>query len=174
MAGPAKGKPKALVIGTRHELQRHQDSMPEREELRAEFEEHLRELIEQRKISLIAEEAGDDTEVWQHLKQEDEAAGEFAELFGEGSTTGDSPVPTIAKEIADEQADKLKHVDIRAKNADELTIEQRDEAMATRTVEVSGETDSILVIVGEAHRNGVAERLADQGFDVESESFHSN
>lgn len=83
----------------------------------------------------------------------------------------DSPVPTIAKEIADEQANKLKHVDIRAPNADELTIEQRDEAMAARTVEVSGEADSILVIVGEAHRNGVAGRLADQGFDVESERF---
>jgi len=167
----AKPKKKALVIGTLHEFQRHQDTMPDREELRDEFEERLREVIEEREITLIAEEAGDDTELWEHLKQEDEVAGEFAALFGEGSTTVDAPVPTIAKEIADEQPGELRHVDIRAPNADKLTIEQRDEAMTTRTVNVSGEDDSILVIVGEAHKNAVAGRLADQGFDVESESF---
>jgi hypothetical protein len=133
-----KNKKRALVIGTRHEFQRHQDTMPDQEELRDEFEERLRQIIEEREITLIAEEAGDDTALWEYLKQEDEAVGEFAALFGKGSTTVDASAPTIAKEIADERPGELRHVDVRPPNANSLTIEQRDAAMATRTVEVSG------------------------------------
>src|SRR5713101_5563215 len=128
MADTAKKKTKALVIGTRHEYQRRQDTSAEREEVRAAFEERLREIIAEGDVSLIAEEAGDDRAVWEPMKREDEAWGEFAELFGGGRIV-DSPVPTIAKTIADDQPEKLRHVDIRAPNAGGMSIEQRDEAM---------------------------------------------
>jgi hypothetical protein len=37
--------------------------MPEREKARAEFDKLLRQIIKKQKITLITEEAGDDTEV---------------------------------------------------------------------------------------------------------------
>jgi hypothetical protein len=52
---------RVLVIGTQHEFQRQQDTSGEREKTRAEFDKRVREIIEKRKIGLIAEEAGDDT-----------------------------------------------------------------------------------------------------------------
>jgi pheromone shutdown protein TraB len=163
-------KKRVLVIGTRHEYQRRQDTIPDREPMRDRFEQRLREVIEELDVELIAEEAGDDTAVWEHLKQEDEACGEFAELFGGGKTV-EAPVSTIAKQIAEEQDDELEHVDIRAPNAAEMSIEQRDDAMAAKIMEVLGEADSIVVIVGEAHRQGVAQRLSENDLDVESFCF---
>jgi pheromone shutdown protein TraB len=160
---------KVLVIGTGHELQRHQDTTPKREEKRAKFEDLLREIAEERKVTLIAEEAGDDKEAWEQLKKRDEADGPFA-IFGE---TVDSPVPTIAKEIADEYG--IKHedvdVDVRADEKNPQSVAERDEAMAEKILKVSGNAESILVIVGEAHRLSVAERLKSKGFDVESLRF---
>ena len=51
---------------------------------------------------MIAEAAGDDTAVWEQLKQEDEACGDdLAELFG--GKTVEAPVSTIATQIADER-----------------------------------------------------------------------
>jgi uncharacterized protein (DUF58 family) len=159
----------ALVIGTRHQFQRHQDTMADREKARAEFDRRLREIIKERKIDFIAEEAGDDTEVWKRLKQQDEAVGELAELFGEGSTTGDSPVPTIAKKIADENGVRHEDVDVevRANEKDLKSIGKRDEGMTEKILKVSGAAESVLVIVGEAHRARVAERLRKAGWSVE-------
>jgi pheromone shutdown protein TraB len=170
MADTAKKKTKALVIGTRHEYQRRQDTSPEREQVRAAFEERLRKIIAEGDVSLIAEEAGDDRAVWEPMKREDEACGEFAELFGCGRIVN-SPVPTIAKTIADDQTEKLRHVDIRAPNAAGMSIKQRDEAMATKVMEVLGEADSVVVIVGEVHRAGVEKLLRDQELSVESMRF---
>jgi pheromone shutdown protein TraB len=158
-----------LVIGTQHEYQLRQDTIPGRKPTRDRFEQRLRGVIEEQDVELIAEEAGDDTAVWEHLKQEDEACREFAELFGGGKTV-DAPVPTIAKQIADERPGDLEHVDIRAPNAAEMSIEQRDEAMAGKVMEVLGTADSIVVIVGEDHRAAVAQRLSENGLAVKS--FH--
>jgi pheromone shutdown protein TraB len=165
MAETAKGQIKVLVIGTQHEFQRHQDTMADREKVRAEFEELLRRVIDERGISLIAEEAGDDRAVWEQLRQEEEALGEFAEAFG--GRVGDNPVPTIGKQIADDRPAEITYVDIRAPNADKMTIEQRDDVMAAKTMEVLGIAERVLVIVGEDHRSGVVQRLKDKGLIVD-------
>jgi pheromone shutdown protein TraB len=169
MAETAKKEIMVLVIGTRHEFQRHQDQMADREKLRAEFEELLRVLIDERGISLIAEEAGDDRAVWEHLRQEEEAVGQFAEAFG--GRVGDNPVATIAKQIAGERPADITHIDIRAPNAEKMTIEQRDEAMAAKIMEVLGIAERALVIVGEDHRLGVVRRVKEKGPTVESLRF---
>jgi len=160
-----------LIIGTFHEYQRQQDSMPERERMRAEFEVLLHEVIEKRHISLIAEEAGDDTKAWEQLKQ-DEAMmpPAFAALFS-GTEVGDKPQNTIAKKIADARIGDLTHVDIRPPHAKWMTIEERDKAMANKIMEVLGTATSILVVCGEIHRTGVEQRLKDQGLCAESFCF---
>ena len=110
--------------------------------LREGFEKQLREILKQGKIGLIAEEAGDDSEVWEHLKREDQFVEGFEDLFGLGSQTVDSPVATIAKRIADENPDKIRRVDIRSPNATDLTIEQRNEVMSTKILENMGRKQS--------------------------------
>lgn len=163
---PTKEKPKALVICTEHEVQRHQDTMKEREARRAEFEKIIRREVEKRKISLIAEEAGDDEEVWKRLKQgEGKTPAEFAKLF-EDAETVDKPVGTIAKKIADEQPKLIRHIDIRPPNADGIkTIQEYDKEMARRIIDAIKDTDTgVLVIVGHDHCNGVTELLTKQGF----------
>ena len=91
---------KVLVIGTYHQFQRHQDTMPDREKVRGDFDKFLRGVIDERTIDLVAEEAGDDTVMWENLKRNDELVGQFAEAFGgSGSKTVDNPVPTIASTI---------------------------------------------------------------------------
>ena len=170
MAETVKKQIKVLVIGTEHPIQRHQDTSAERKEVRKEFEKLLRQIIKEQKIDLIAEEAGDNTEVWKRLKRDDELAGKYAEAFGGGRTV-DAPVPTIAKKITSEQHDKLRHVDVRAPNAEELSIEERDAPMVAKIMEVLGDADNVLVIVGEKHRAGVVQRLKVEGMSVESMSF---
>src|SRR2546421_9389003 len=170
MAEAAKKQIKVLVIGTEHPIQRHQDTSAERKCVRDEFDKRLRQIIKDRNIDLIAEEAGNDTEVWKHLTQDDERVGEYAEAFG-GFKTVAAPVPTIAKEIADEHPAELRHVDIRAPNAEKLSIEERDAAMAAKSKEILGDADNIIVIVGEDHRKGVAQRLKDEGMSVECLHF---
>jgi len=169
-AETAKKQIKVLVIGTDHAIQRHQDTNAELEALRVEFEKVLRQLIKEREIDLIAEEAGDDAEVWKRLKQEEEALGKFAEAFGGGKTV-DHPVSTIAKQIADERPGELRQVDIRAPNAEKLSIKERDAAMAAKIMEILGDADSILVIVGEKHRAGVVQRLKAEDMSVDCMQF---
>ena len=170
MAETAKKQTKVLVIGTNHNIQRHQDTNAELEVVRAEFEKLLRRVIKERNVNLIAEEAGDDTEVWKSLKKEEEALGKFAEAFGGGKIV-DAPVPTIAKKIEDEQPGELRHDDIRALNAEKLTVKERDAAMAAKVKEIAGGADCIVVIVGEDHFEGVAKRLKDEGMSVECLHF---
>jgi pheromone shutdown protein TraB len=171
LAETVKKQIKVLVIGTDHAIQRHQDTNTELEALRVEFEKLLRQLIKEREIDLIAEEAGDDTKMYELLRQDEEATPPELEILFEGSEIVDHPVSTIAKQIADERPGELRHVDIRAPNAEKLTITERDAAMAAKVREIAGDADSIVVIVGEDHRAGVVERLKGQGMTVESMSF---
>jgi hypothetical protein len=176
-------KNKVLVIGTGHEIQRPQDTMPERQKLRADFEERVRQNVKERKVGLLAEEAGDDEEVWKHLKHEEEIADELAkglpgeladaldDLFGVGSRTVESPVSTIAKKIAEQSQGKVRHVDIRPPNADELTIEQRDGAMAGKIIATLKDGEDAIVIVGDSHREGVERLLKEAGLAVDSVRF---
>jgi pterin-4a-carbinolamine dehydratase len=162
----------AVVVGTRHEIQRHQDTIPDRELVRGAFDQRLRHIIKENKIDLIAEEAGDDKATWERLKQDDEMAAQFGGLF-EDDATVDSPVPTIAKTIGDEYGVKYSDVDVdvRAEEHDLKSIEKRDEAIAEKIRRVVGTEKRVLVIVGEAHRAGIAERLKKAGLSVESFRF---
>jgi len=163
-------KVRAVIIGTRHELQRHQDSSEDREKIRTEFESLLSRVIRENNASLITEEAGDDNAVWKLLKQEEQALGEFAEAFGGGRTV-DAPVSTIAKILSDKHAEQIRYADIRV-DADKLPlVDQRDEAMTAMIMEVRGNAEDILVIVGEVHRVGITQRLANKGIAVESFRF---
>jgi pheromone shutdown protein TraB len=145
--------------------------MPEREEVRAEFDQRLRQIIKERKIDLVAEEAGDDTETWEHLKQVEKDTPPELEVLFEGTKVVNHPVSTIAKQIADSRPGELRHVDIRAPNAKELSIEERDAAMAAKVMKVLGDADSVVVIVGEDHRVGMAQRLKAEGMSVECMHF---
>src|SRR5260370_2283618 len=134
MAETVKKPTKVLVIGTRHELQRHQDTMPNREELRVEFDKWLRQIIKQEKMDLIAEEAGDDNEEWNRLKQDEKATPPELEVLFEGTEAADHPVSTIAKKIAD---DEVRHedvdVDVRVVNENDIeSIKERSEAMIVK------------------------------------------
>src|ERR1700682_2862912 len=60
-----------LVIGTGHEYQRHQDNYPAYQAVREQFDNYLRKIAAERTINLIAEEAGDDKEVWTALKKDE-------------------------------------------------------------------------------------------------------
>ena len=100
-----------VVVGTLHEYQRHQDTVAEREQVRAAFDQRLREVIAERAIIAIGEEAGDDTAVWEHLTQEEELLGQFVAAAGggieiEGTIVGE-PVPTIANQIAAESSGEI-------------------------------------------------------------------
>jgi pheromone shutdown protein TraB len=165
-----------VVVGTLHEYQRHQDTVSELEEVRAAFDQRLREVIAERGITAIGEEAGDDTAIWEHLKQEEELFGQFVAAAGggieiEGAIVG-GPVPTVANQIAAESSDQIAHVDIRVDANQFPFVAQRDEQMAMRVMQMSATAENILVIVGEAHREGVTTLLTDAGLCVvESFSF---
>lgn len=123
-----------LVIGTWHEYQRHQDEIESRRKVRAQFERFLRRIVAERGIDLIAEEAGDNEEVWERLKADEaKTPPELRPLFA-GTEAGGGPQDTIAKRIADECPDCRRHVDIRPPREEEMTIEQCDKAMAEKTI----------------------------------------
>jgi hypothetical protein len=172
MTATVKKPIRVLVIGTNHEYQRHQDTMPDREKVRAEFDKFLRGAFMEGEIDLVAEEAGDDKAVWNNLKRDDELAGEYAELFGGGKTV-EYPVPTLAKIIADEYGVRHADVDVtvRARENDVESIKKRDEAMTEMILKVLGSAESVLVIVGDAHRGGVVQRLIDEGMSVDGLRF---
>lgn len=161
---------KALVIGTFHQYQRWQDKSAASVVIRARFAEYVRETIVEREIDLVAEEAGNDEDVWAALKMEDDRISpEFRPLFAETALV-EGVQPTIARMEA-ERAGR-RHVDIRDAGAGEMTIAQRDEAMAKRTVQAAGDAASVVVIVGEAHRVGVARILSQEfGWEIENALF---
>ena len=70
----------------------------------------------------------------------------------------------LAERIADQNPDKMRHVDIRSPNATGLAMERRDEVMSTKLWKIK--TEQAIAIVGESHRDGVARRLNDAGLFV--------
>jgi len=155
---------------TKRQSRKHSGSRRSTKPIRDQFEKRLRDIIKKEDVEVIAEKAGDDTAVWEQLKQEDEACGDdLAELFG--GKTVEAPVSTIATQIADERPGELEHVDIRAPNAAEMSIEQRDETMVAKVMELLGTADSAVVIVGEDHRAGVAQRISEKDLAVKSVCF---
>lgn len=154
---------RVLVIGANHNVQRRQDTILELAPLRDQFEQRLSQIIKEQEIDLIAEEAGDDTNVWENLKKQD--------LFGE---IVDSPVPTIAKTVADENG--VRHedvdVDVRVVDEDDLeSIKKRGEAIAGKILKELGTAEKVIVIVGEKHRSDVVQCLKGDGMNVVSMHF---
>ncbi len=162
--------PSPLIIGTDHAFQRHQDLSAKNAAKRNAFDEFLSATIAARKPDGIAEEAGDDQEVCEYLKaQEAEIPEEWRALFA-GTEIVDSPQPTIAKLIAGTIG--VRYADIRPTTALNMTISQRDEAMARATHERFGNAQSVLVIVGDKHRTEVARILHDEyGWTTETVCF---
>jgi hypothetical protein len=63
--------PNALVIGTDHAFQRHQDLSAKNAAKRTAYTEFLSTSLEARNVDALAEEAGDDQEVWECLKSQE-------------------------------------------------------------------------------------------------------
>ena len=162
--------PIALIVGTDHAFQRHQDRSDENEAIRNAFEVFLRERIQARLVDAIAEEAGDDREVWEHLRaQEAVISEEWRGLFAGIEIVG-GPQPTIARSLA--AAAGVAYHDVRAARAETITIEERDEAMALATFDHFRDAESLLVIVGDDHREEVARILREKyGWTTESKRF---
>lgn len=164
------GKVSALIIGTGHEYQRYQDAMAERNLRRAQFGELLRRVIAERKVDLIAEEAGDNQAVLESLKADEAATAAFDGLFADlNAKVIDEPKDTIARTIASESG--VRWVDIRHRCAEEMSIRERDVAMAETIIEVLDGAESILTICGEDHRIGMSGLLQQRGLRVESRAF---
>jgi hypothetical protein len=169
MAEAAKKQIKVLVIGTDHNIQRHQDTVPKLENDRAEFEKLLHRVIKEDKIDLVAEEAGDDTKVWKNLKLQDA----FASLV-EGSKTVNSPASPIAKTIAKGYGVRYEDVDVDVRvvdESDQKSIEDRSDAMTEKILDVLLNAERVVVIVGELHRKGMVQRLRDKDMSVECLHF---
>jgi hypothetical protein len=164
-----KGKNSVLIFGTGHEYQRHQDKVEASKEARTKFEQRIREIVSERKIELIAEEAGDDKSVWAALKERQKRDFEMLGPLIEGTEIVDQPVQTIAKTVADES--RLPHVDIRPPRANEMKISERDAAMCEKILESFGSASRVLAIVGGDHQKGIAKLLSEAGFNVAVESF---
>jgi len=159
----------ALVIGTCHEYQRHQDKVEASEQIRAALERRIRKIISDHKIDLIAEEAGNDKEVWTALKEQEEKDSEILGALIQGTEILSEPTQTIAKIVADEC--HITRIDIRPPKAAEMKASERDAAMGEKIISSLGTATRVLVIVGRDHEPGVAEFLAETGFTVASESF---
>ena len=157
-----------LVVGACHEYQRHQDADAEREAIRGDFENLIRAKIAASGISLIVEEAARSEQVQAQLQDDAAQSPEFDLLF---PAVVNEPQETIAKLLADELL-KGNYADIRPPNADKMTIPERDEAMATKTMNSLGSVKSVLVICGEKPPAGLARHLVDRGLRlVESLRF---
>jgi len=148
-----------LIIGTCHQYQRHQDADAERERIRSDFGNLIRAKIAERGIRLIVEEAANNEEVQTQLKDDAAESPEFDLLF---PFVINESQETIAKLLADELMEG-NCVDIRPPEADEMTIPQRDAAMATKTMKSLGSAKSVLVICGKKHRLGLTRHLVDHG-----------
>lgn len=163
-----KEKNTALVIGTCHEYQRHQDKVEASAQIRAALEKRIRDIISGNKIELIAEEAGNDKEVWTALKEQEKKDSEILGALIQGTEIVSEPTQTIAKIVADEC--RIAYIDIRPPKAGEMKVCERDAAMGEKIISSLGTATRLLVIVGRDHEPGVAEFLSEHGFTVASES----
>jgi len=110
---------------------------------------------------LIVEEAGRTEEVQAQLKDDAAKSSEFDPLF----PVVNEPQDTIAKLLADELVE-VNYVDIRPPDANEMTMAQRDEVMAAKTMKSLGAAKSVLVICGEKHRSGMTQHLVNHGLQL--------
>lgn len=161
--------PTALVIGTDHAFQRRQDLSAENEAIRDAFENLLQETFTERKTDGIAEEAGNDQSVWEYLRRLDAETPKELRVLFRGTEIVDSPQPTIARSIA--EATGVHYADIRATEAENMSVAERDQAMAQAIHNIFANAESVVVIVGEAHRAEV-ERILHETYGWTTSSVH--
>jgi len=142
-----------LVLVLYHWIQRHQDDVAERSQVRQSFETGIRRLIEERGVQVLAEEAGNDDEVAEAL-QRDETA--WAPWEGRGARRIE-PIETIARTVT-RALDGCHYADIRPPG-------NMLNAILLNTVNA----ESVLVLCGEFHRCNISRALAGNGRTVEAD-----
>jgi hypothetical protein len=114
------------------------------------------EYLANRAVDVIAEEAGNDEAV-------------AAMLTHLGFPQG--PKEPIARQEARGAQRDCRHCDIRPQGGEAMTQQQYEEAMCAAALRFAEGAHSMVVIIGEDHRQYVARRLITAGFDVESARF---
>jgi hypothetical protein len=156
-----------LVLGLDHWIQRHQDNIAERNEVRRSFERGIRRLIEERRVQVVTEEAGNDDEVAEALQRDENA---WAPLEGR-EPRWIEPVETIARTVT-RALDGCFYADIRPPGdwPDSRTPEY-EQAMLNAILLNTANTDSVLVLCGESHRGNISRALAANCRTVEDRDF---
>ncbi len=162
---------RVLVVGLNHRVQRVVPSYEGKDwENRERYEAGLRTVIRERKIDLIAEEAGDNTQVAHELQKEEDL---WAAILGRQRPQTVEPQDTLAKRVAESLG--IPHHDIRP-SADEFplghgrTVEYEQEMFET-TLILASSANSILVLCGDDHRPALAARFTRAGFEPEDRDF---
>jgi hypothetical protein len=156
-----------LVLGLDHWIQRHQDNDAERNQARRGFERSIQQLIAERGVELVAEEAGDDNEVAQGLQREENAWAPFENR----EPRRIEPVETIARTVT-RVRDGCLHTDIRPRgNWPDPRVPEYEQAMLDAIQDTIGNADSVLILCGEFHWRNIADALLQNGWNVESHGF---
>jgi hypothetical protein len=153
----------AIVVGLDHALQRaHPEEGAEVEANRVSLRNATRRLIHEQRVSLIAEEAGNDREVAAKLQQE---LDEFYS-FGGFKAPRVREQRTFAADVAAE-SQSCWHVDIRPRGA-KTNDADYERAMAGQTLAKAKPDEVILLLCGERHRQSMVELLQQKGSKAES------
>jgi hypothetical protein len=153
-----------LVLGVDHWIQRQQDNDAGRDQARQRFERAIRGLIEDRGVTLVAEEAGSDDEVAEGLQREENVWAQF-ENRGPRKIP---PVETIVRTIT-RGVNGCAYVDIRpAGEWPDPGMAEYEQAMLNGIRQNVGNATSILVLCGEFHRQNLSAALLRDRWNVES------
>lgn len=159
----------ALVLGVDHWIQRHQDDVDERNQVRQSFERGIRRLIEERQVEVVLEEAGDDNDVAQMLQRDENA---WAPLEGREPRIIE-PAPTIPSIVTRALAG-CRYVDIRPPGDwPDPRDPAYEQAMLNAIIQSAANANSLLVLCGEFHRPNISEALLRDGWNVEGRDFNS-
>ena len=159
----------ALVLGLRHEVQRHQNGVAEEDRARKSFGELIRHLIEERRVQVVAEEAGNDNEVAEDIQKGEDV---WAKLVLEQPRRIEV-FETIARTVT-RALDSCNYIDIRPpRDGPDSSTPEYEEAMLTSILQNVCLADSLLVLCGEDHRQSISEALSRNGWSVETRCWNA-
>ncbi len=157
-----------LILGLDHWIQRHQDNVAERSLVRQSFARGIRRLIEERRVQVVAEEAGNDDEVAEALQRDENT---WAALEGRGPRRIE-PIETIARTVT-RALDGCHYTDIRPPgNWPDSRTPEYELAMLNAILLNTVNAESVLVLCGEFHRGNISRALAGNGRIVEDRDFN--
>jgi hypothetical protein len=154
---------RAIVVGLNHWIQRNQDDIPDRNLKRQVFARSVRRFVEQQRIQLVAEEAGDDERVAAGLQRDED---NWARCEGRPPRRFPAIEP-ISKAVVD-QIDSCRHADIHPGTECGADFGEYERAMTFRLLENLGGVVRVAVLCGEDHRVALSETLRERSWDVES------